>query len=429
MTAIVGILNKKSIALAADSALTINSPSGHKVLNSANKVFNISRKHPVGLMMYASASFMDTPWDLIIKMYRDQLQANSFPSLQCYVDDFIQFLRKNRFFCSEKMQHHFLQRHMNFYYNDVLNIAKQNCAKATGESIEKIPLTTAHDEMLKVLESHTTTFSSFPKCTDFIDYTLSDFQTDAQMEIVEIQKLYSSYVQDISLFHEAFVKSFHTYLCSTHIVFDRTGLVFVGYGDEEIYPSLIPLNISFVFHERIRGCVDTLNEHHIGEMKKAAICPFAQTDVMMTILTGIDNGIKELVYNTFDKTTQKLLDVIVGLLQSHGGDDRILASIANIDISAFSNQFKKSIDDFITEEYIKKLVETVEYLEKEDLANVAESLIALTSLKRRITSSEESVGGPVDVAVISKSDGFIWMKRKHYFDKNLNAQFFQRYNG
>ena len=150
---------------------------------------------------------------------------------------------------------------------------------------------------------------------------------------------------------------------------------------------------------------------------------------MMTILTGIDNGIKELVYNTFDKTTQKLLDVIVGLLQSHGGDDRILASIANIDISAFSNQFKKSIDDFITEEYIKKLVETVEYLEKEDLANVAESLIALTSLKRRITSSEESVGGPVDVAVISKSDGFIWMKRKHYFDKNLNAQFFQRYNG
>jgi hypothetical protein len=29
----------------------------------------------------------------------------------------------------------------------------------------------------------------------------------------------------------------------------------------------------------------------------------------------------------------------------------------------------------------------------------------------------------VDVAVISKSDGFVWIKRKHYFKKELNPQF------
>ena len=54
---------------------------------------------------------------------------------------------------------------------------------------------------------------------------------------------------------------------------------------------------------------------------------------------------------------------------------------------------------------------------------MAESLISLTSLKRRMTSSEESVGGPVDVAFISKGDGFVWIKRKLYFDKELNPQF------
>jgi len=32
----------------------------------------------------------------------------------------------------------------------------------------------------------------------------------------------------------------------------------------------------------------------------------------------------------------------------------------------------------------------------------------------------ETVGGPVDVAVISKGDGLIWMKRKHYFEPGLN---------
>ena len=90
--------------------------------------------------------------------------------------------------------------------------------------------------------------------------------------------------------------------------------------------------------------------------------------------------------------------------------------------------FQCEVDQFIQTEYIQKLIETVEYLDKEDLANMAESLISLTGLKRRMTSSEEPVGGPVDVAVISKGDGFIWMKRKHYFDKELNSQFFNRYN-
>jgi hypothetical protein len=37
----------------------------------------------------------------------------------------------------------------------------------------------------------------------------------------------------------------------------------------------------------------------------------------------------------------------------------------------------------------------------------------------------ETVGGPIDVAVISKGDGFIWIKRKHYFKPELNPHFFK----
>ena len=40
---------------------------------------------------------------------------------------------------------------------------------------------------------------------------------------------------------------------------------------------------------------------------------------------------------------------------------------------------------------------------------------------------EETVGGPIDVAVISKGDGFVWIKRKHYFDRELNQHFFANY--
>ena len=70
---------------------------------------------------------------------------------------------------------------------------------------------------------------------------------------------------------------------------------------------------------------------------------------------------------------------------------------------------------------------TIGHLGVTDMANVAESLVALTSLVHRMSPKEESVGGPVDVAVISKGDGLIWIKRKHYFNPDLNTQFFNNY--
>ena len=59
---------------------------------------------------------------------------------------------------------------------------------------------------------------------------------------------------------------------------------------------------------------------------------------------------------------------------------------------------------------------------------MAEALVNLTSFKRRVSMGEvETVGGPIDVAVISKVDGLIWIQRKHYFDPSLNPQFFANY--
>ena len=54
---------------------------------------------------------------------------------------------------------------------------------------------------------------------------------------------------------------------------------------------------------------------------------------------------------------------------------------------------------------------------------VARSLVNLNSFKKRMSMSLETVGGAVDVAVISKGDGFIWIDRKHYFDPALNPHF------
>jgi hypothetical protein len=71
----------------------------------------------------------------------------------------------------------------------------------------------------------------------------------------------------------------------------------------------------------------------------------------------------------------------------------------------------------------------VDALPKDELAAMAESLVNLTSFKRRVSMDAETVAGPVDVAIISRGDGLVWIKRKHYFDAALNPGFMSRRYG
>jgi len=64
----------------------------------------------------------------------------------------------------------------------------------------------------------------------------------------------------------------------------------------------------------------------------------------------------------------------------------------------------------------------------DELAHVASSLVNLNLFQKRMSLRPETVGGPIDVAVISKGDGFVWIDRKHYFRPELNHQFFSNYN-
>ena len=92
---------------------------------------------------------------------------------------------------------------------------------------------------------------------------------------------------------------------------------------------------------------------------------------------------------------------------------------------AIMDDFMKSIKS-LKEDIYGPILESIGSLPKDELASMAESMIHITSLKRKIASDLETVGGEIDVAIISKGDGFIWKKRKHYFKSELNPHFFDK---
>ena len=78
MTAEIAIMNKIAVALATDSAVTIEQDKGHKIFNTVDKLFTLSKYHPVGIMIYGSANFMEVPWESISKIYRADLCMQKF---------------------------------------------------------------------------------------------------------------------------------------------------------------------------------------------------------------------------------------------------------------------------------------------------------------------------------------------------------------
>ena len=99
-------------------------------------------------------------------------------------------------------------------------------------------------------------------------------------------------------------------------------------------------------------------------------------------------------------------------------------SIKSFDYTPIVEKYRNEINTIIRRDQISPLIQTIVTMGKEDIADLAENLIYMTSMKRHVSPFAETVGGPIDVAVISKGDGFIWMKRKHYFSAELNSDFF-----
>lgn len=425
MTAVIGILNKNAVAIAADSAVTVSGSNGRKIYNTANKIFTLSKFHPVSIIIYNSANFITTPWEIIIKIYRNELNEKSFLNLKDYSDDFFKFLKKKNFFNTAETINHSIQSLLYHTFDELSDFAMQ---KAIDENDDLV--TRSEDErtdiyinnILEIIEYKIQEIKSEEKLSDFKSLTKKSFDLIVQKDLLEIIETEFPHLNTKTIRVKFSALMYH-YIRSKHFRGQWTGLVFAGYGDEEIYPTTISTKISDVFDNRIRFYTEHVEK--IDDGNNGSIMPFAQRDVIDTLISGISPDINEPLFSTLNNFLNGYNEHLIRLLESE--HPKLAKEIKGIDVDDICSRFMDEIDNVKEIKHIRPTVNTVSVLSKEDLAEMAESLIYLTYLKRRISSDEESVGGPVDVAIISKGDGFIWIKRKHYFEENNNPHFIKNY--
>lgn len=423
MTAIVGVLNRRGVAFAADSAATLTTTMGRKISNNANKIFSLSKYHPVGVALYNNIDFMGVPWDSIIKQYRNSLKDKKYDSLQDYVKPFFAFVRS---YCLKDLyanQSNYIKNLTAGYYKNI----QAEVVSTVGGKLCDANAEIYFRAFIARLEKDIKTLGK-EKSEDFVGYKLQDFEKYAKSDVDAVLSSILVHPKLPQDFRKTFVEAFYSFVVQKGHVYlnnDFTGLVFFGFGDKDIFPSLIEYHVTYAIDNRIKYSFS--QKQVIDNSNIAVISPFAQSDVALTFVNAVDDDLKRVFYNNYKQTVIGFIDEVVVQMKNAKAPQGLIDILNGLNIDKYASDYIKSMDGYINQRYTKPLLVTISCLEKEDLADMAESLVRMTSLKRHVTNAEETVGGAVDVAIITKGDGFVWKKRKHYFDPDLNSQFFERY--
>jgi hypothetical protein len=429
MTSEIAVMNKSAIALAADSAVTITTADGNKTYNTVNKLFVLSKYRPIGIMIYGRTELNGVPWETLIKTYRQKLSTEHFSTVAEYAKHFLDHLGQSiRLFPeSEQIEYVEFTAAIEFlvlrdFITDAL--AKASAASSTKLTNAQVEAITAGEisDRLRNLEGlpHVT---SVPSGMEAV--IPNKYRATINKVVLRVFKnipLTSSALTNLdSIVARRFTRD--TFPEGQH-----TGVVVAGFGDNEIYPSVITHLVSGVVDDTLRYKFDEDRSGRISHESKAHIIPFAQSEMVMRFMTGVDPDYLTFSSKYIEDVLTKYPGTVLSGIASLTPQERasLLQSLQPESVKLVDT-YKRDMAKYRYQKEISPILDAVEALPKDDLALMAESLINLTSLKRRVSLRAETVGGAVDVAVISKGDGLIWIKRKHYFDPELNHQFFQNY--
>lgn len=399
MTSEILIMTPTAIALAADSVVTIGNS---KTYDGANKLFMLSNNPPSGIMIYNNANFYNIPMETIIKDFRKKMRRENIGKIEDYkskLEDYLKQIKEEN-----QIQDIPLIELIKLFSNKLINEIKHQDENNPIEII-KNQVEVSQDIQKKfedIFLKNENIKKIYDKQMDLIMNHLNFNPKDYKNIMGLLKKFFIS-----KIFLEQYI-----------------GVVIAGFDKNSLFPSFISFKI-ITINEEVFIIEDCENEE-IGE-KVIFLKPFAQTDVIDNFFSGIDPMYYNQVISYFDKIITEYSNNLIKLTKSNlniGNETSILGEINNEKENIMSN-FITFLDD-LKEKNSKLLIPLIASLPKDELSNLAESLINITSLKRKVQNGLETVGGEVDVALITKGDGFIWTKRKHYFRPELNPHFFDK---
>lgn len=417
MTAESAVMNKLGVALAADSAVSVSSRGADKTYSSSDKLFQLSDAAPVAIMKSGNADFLGMPWEVLIKAYRKQLGDTTFPRLSDYATDFFRFVSKfvraNATVFPRSVQDAWVEIFVENWLENIRDEANERYEggkEKTPDQSNKDMLPVIHEVAAKFLKEKrqdsklhrfgaATARALRTKHGKIVKKAMKDYFDGFSLSAVpaKTRRLLEQLVFE-SLSRENFDSD------------EATNIVFAGFGEEEYLPAYLKYAVDGWADNKLRHYCD--EEGRVSPEKSGDVGLFGQHSPALAVVMGV--SIEYLPY------LRTYVDEFV---------EKMTKSFARVTGHKYSARETKKQNLFVEKQHeslINKIIEYFEevgdefeeavgHLPKSELAAAAETLVNITKFSQRVSAEQETVGGPVDVALITKGDGFVWVKKKRYF--------------
>lgn len=402
------IINRNGIALAADSAGTY---TGNKMFyNSMNKVFSLSRKYVYGAITYGATTIYNVSIDQVLKEFRTYLDSRE------HISDFFEILPLFEAFINQNSSYYKFDlaeaNHCNGLIKDLV-VDWGNKIKTVATEVD------AENKISEILNQLETVMHGSLKIDnyDVSAYIKTTYNDYFNMLIGMIVPELNNFPTQKECFWDYICNYFN--LSLTNETNNYMGLFFAGYGHCDAFPKFTHIELYRVVGGKIKY---RLVENYEESNNHAQIVPLAQPDVILTFCKGISNRF----INYIPQKVESIINSKIDALPDTFTIDQ--KNALKTSLSSSKAEIASAINTTIQNDNVKPILDSVQLIPLPEMGFLAESLVNITSLKRTfaIDGNQQTVGGPTDVAVMSKGDGFVWIKRKHYFDKQMNPDYIMK---
>ena len=394
MTCEVAVMNKRGVALAADSAVTLG--DGFKVYHTAEKLFQLSSVAPVGVMSYGAAEIMEVPWETVIKLYSQKLGDRRFDRLEQYGQDFLRFIDGSEALFPESAQRRSFRQIIGAYWQGVfLGPLKERLEKETHTTNKHV-----NAILMKLIgKDFETDWKNSAALEDLGDGYGERIMAEYGQILDELeQELFDAFKLSREAREGLRTAARFMYTQKVFAPDAWSGVVIAGIGESEALPALMHYHVGTVAAGKLRFL--KFDEAHVGHEVDGIVIPLAQRHVIDMFYSGISPQLKEKLVEIAGRT----------LLADGSAKTKITSSAAH---AKLKESFEENLSREMQESHTEPLTRAVAGLPRHELAGLAEALVSITAFMARMSADQkETVGGPIDVALISKGDGFVWVKRK-----------------
>lgn len=424
MTSEVLLMNRGAVAMAADSAVTVMSSRGeaHAIYQSYDKVYQLIRGAPVGIMFYNNVDIMNVPWETIINLYGVEAAKRRFNTVEEYAQDFLAFVeRHNELFPQEHQD-------LEFYKNaavvfgliaDEFDREMENLRESSPDTMRTQSSSVFQFIVEEIYGAYNSYFDDTPRrdldCfpSDMARKLASRYRNQIGDLIDSLGKHLASDYPGLTISNDARdrLSEIAVFTVTKNAFFEGyTGLVFAGFGEREKFPAMVSYHSGGVFGGILKRADD--RKSVIDPNSGPVMMTFAQDKMIYTFLTGIDRDFRQYLFLETLRLTHHLIADLISDLP--GLDKRqkqkLFEQYSEANLNQALGVFFHKIEEYQQAVHTTPIIRALHTLPRAELAETAASLVKLNSFQQKVMQQPETVGGPVDVALISLSEGFVLIR-------------------